>query len=235
MLWRLKNAPQSIPPISGFYTFLQMRFNVAIIRDISTSVKPHFATLKLFVDMLHFMRYSKPDKGSDILKERLKKLRKALDLTQQEFADRIGIGRGSIATYETRDGNPGSSVINLICREFNVSETWLRTGEGEMFTPSPTTELDALASKYPNMTHETYVVGEKLVNLPKSSQNIITGFLREVVKGFGDVFSGTNAKRPQEMSREEIHAELDLQLDAEKEATENASAFGHGSSGTAIG
>ena len=67
------------------------------------------------------------------MKERIKKLRKELDLTQQEFADRIGISRGNIATYETRDGSPGSSVINLICREFNVSKEWLRTGEGEMF------------------------------------------------------------------------------------------------------
>lgn len=64
------------------------------------------------------------------MKERIKKLRKALDLTQQEFADRIGISRGNIATYETREGSPGNSVINLICREFNVNETWLRTGEG---------------------------------------------------------------------------------------------------------
>lgn len=67
------------------------------------------------------------------MKDRLKNLRKALGLTQQEFADRIGIGRGNIATYETRGGSPGNSVINLICREFNVNETWLRTGDGEMF------------------------------------------------------------------------------------------------------
>lgn len=60
-------------------------------------------------------------------------MRKELNLTQQEFADRIGISRGNIATYETRDGSPGSSVIALICREFHVSEAWLRTGEGEMF------------------------------------------------------------------------------------------------------
>lgn len=77
------------------------------------------------------------------MKERLKKLRKELNLTQQEFADRIGISRGNIATYETRDGSPGNSVINLICREFNVSETWLRTGEGEMFVKQ--TEDDELA------------------------------------------------------------------------------------------
>ena len=68
-----------------------------------------------------------------MLKDRIKKLRKVLDLTQQEFANRLGISRGNIATYETREGSPGSSVISLICREFNVSEKWLRTGEGEMF------------------------------------------------------------------------------------------------------
>ena len=78
------------------------------------------------------------------MKERLKKLRKALDLTQQEFADRIGISRGNIATHETRDGSPGNSVINLICREFNVNETWLRTGAGEMFVEAPSDTLDAL-------------------------------------------------------------------------------------------
>ena len=66
------------------------------------------------------------------MKERLKELRKTLGLTQQEFADRLGISRGNIATYETREGAPGNSVINLICREFSVNEAWLRTGEGEM-------------------------------------------------------------------------------------------------------
>ena len=64
---------------------------------------------------------------------RIKKLRKVLDLTQQAFADRLGISRGNIATYETREGSPGNSVIALICREFGVNEAWLRTGEGEMF------------------------------------------------------------------------------------------------------
>lgn len=78
------------------------------------------------------------------MKERIKKLRKALSLTQQEFADRLGISRGNIATYETRDGSPSISVISLICREFGVSEQWLRTGEGEMF--SPRTREDELTS-----------------------------------------------------------------------------------------
>lgn len=66
------------------------------------------------------------------LGERIKKMRKALDLTQQEFADRIGMKRNSIAQVET-GRNTSDQTITSICREFNVSETWLRTGEGEMF------------------------------------------------------------------------------------------------------
>lgn len=63
---------------------------------------------------------------------RIKKLRKALDLTQAEFASRIGTTQNSVANYETGHRNPSSSVINNICKEFHVSEKWLRTGEGEM-------------------------------------------------------------------------------------------------------
>lgn len=65
--------------------------------------------------------------------ERIKALRKALSLTQQEMADRIGIKRNTIANYETGRNAPVDSVLALICREFNVNEQWLKTGKGEMF------------------------------------------------------------------------------------------------------
>lgn len=67
------------------------------------------------------------------MNERLKKLRKALDLTQQEFADRIGVKRNSFANYETGRNTPIDAIIISICKEFNVNENWLRTGEGDMF------------------------------------------------------------------------------------------------------
>lgn len=70
------------------------------------------------------------------MKERMKKLRKTLDLTQQEFADRIGIKRNSYANYETGRNTPIDAIIVSICREFNVNEEWLRTGSGDMFLPT---------------------------------------------------------------------------------------------------
>lgn len=65
--------------------------------------------------------------------ERLRKLRKTLDMTQQEFAEKLGIKRSTMATYESGRNEPIDAVISLICREFNVNEEWLRTGKGEMF------------------------------------------------------------------------------------------------------
>lgn len=70
------------------------------------------------------------------MNERLKKLRKALDLTQQEFADKIGSKRNTVAKYETEANTPSAAVVSLICREFNVNEEWLRNGTGDMFLPA---------------------------------------------------------------------------------------------------
>ena len=69
------------------------------------------------------------------MNERIKKLRKTLDLTQQEFADKIGVKQNTVAQYEMGRNIPIDSVIFLICREFNVNEEWLRNGTGEMFLP----------------------------------------------------------------------------------------------------
>ena len=67
------------------------------------------------------------------MKERLKALRKELHLTQQEFADKIGIQRSTYAKYEVGASSPIDAVVTLICKTFNVSEEWLRNGSGDMF------------------------------------------------------------------------------------------------------
>lgn len=67
------------------------------------------------------------------MNERIKELRKALGLTQQEFANKIGIKRNSLANYETGRNIPLDAILLSICREFNVSEDWLRNGIGDMF------------------------------------------------------------------------------------------------------
>lgn len=69
------------------------------------------------------------------MQERIKTVRKMNNLTQTEFGNRIGIKGNTITGYETGLRTPSSAVIRSISKEFDVSEHWLRTGEGEMQTP----------------------------------------------------------------------------------------------------
>lgn len=81
------------------------------------------------------------------MKNRLKQLRKHLNITQQDFADRIGIKRNTLANYEIGRNEPLDAVISLICREFNVNEEWLRTGKGDMFNATGDDELSYLVGQ----------------------------------------------------------------------------------------
>ena len=69
------------------------------------------------------------------MNERIKQLRKHLGLNQTDFGSKIGIKQTSIANYESGTRVPLDTVVASICREFGVSEQWLRYGTGEMFPP----------------------------------------------------------------------------------------------------
>ena len=159
------------------------------------------------------------------MEERIKKIRRMLDLTQQEFASRIGIKRNTIANYEAGRNEPIDSVISLICREFNVKEKWLRTGEGEMFAPAPSSALDALAQER-GLTHREYIVLEKFLLLRPEVRADLIDCLMDIAAAINsdDVPAGTPAMPKKEMTAEELHAELDRQLQTEEAATAKSGA-----------
>ena len=64
--------------------------------------------------------------------ERIKELRKNLNLTQDEFGERLGVVKSSISNIEKGRHSITDQMIKLMVKEFGVSENWLRTGEGEM-------------------------------------------------------------------------------------------------------
>lgn len=194
--------------------------------------------------------------------ERIRKLRKTLDLTQQKFGERIGIKGNTVAQYELGRNEPVDAVFSLICREFDVREEWLRTGEGEMFKAKPSDILDQLAYKY-KLFNFDYVMIEKFLAMPPDLRRAIYEHFHDVdaalaeMDPYAPAYIGNEPPQPmdsfmesykklkienpvnkrtiQEMSREEIHAELDRQLDVEKEAVENVQDSGRGSSGAATG
>ena len=69
------------------------------------------------------------------MKNRIKKIRSDMNLSQEDFGKKIKIVRSSVAKLESGENNPSEQTIALICREFNVNEEWLRTGNGEPYTP----------------------------------------------------------------------------------------------------
>lgn len=67
------------------------------------------------------------------INQRIKEVRKAAGLTLEKFGQRIGITATSCSLLEKGKNNPSNQTILAICREFGVSEMWLRTGEGKPY------------------------------------------------------------------------------------------------------
>lgn len=118
------------------------------------------------------------------MNERIKHIRKALNLTQQVFADNIGIKQNTVAQYEIGRNAPTDAVIRLICTTFNVNETWLRTGEGEMFVKlSRNDEIAAYVARI--MKDEDAELQRFLVQLmsriPSECWDVIEAKAREII------------------------------------------------------
>lgn len=115
-------------------------------------------------------------------------------MTQQEFANRIGVKRNTIGQYEIGRNEPIDTVINLICREFNVNEDWLRNGGSDenMFIKLTEDEelamytqilLDSTDDIMADMIKDFIVVYEKLDNDSKQ-------VLKNVAKSLLDKANG---------------------------------------------
>ena len=75
--------------------------------------------------------------------ERVKIIRKHLNLTQTKFAKQISISTSYLAGIETEVRAVNKRIIRLISDTFNVNEDWLKTGDGEMFNE----DVDAAIAK----------------------------------------------------------------------------------------
>lgn len=118
------------------------------------------------------------------MNERIKQLRKHLCLNQTEFGARIGVKQTTIAGYERGASNPLDAVVSAICREFNVSERWLREGEGEMFLPhDDADELMALAGRFlgSNPTETQMRFARAVFTMTPQELELITRKARELL------------------------------------------------------
>ena len=67
--------------------------------------------------------------------DRITMVRKEKGYSQEQFANELNLSRNFINQLEAGKKNPSERTVLDICSKFSVNETWLRTGEGEMFVP----------------------------------------------------------------------------------------------------
>ncbi len=65
--------------------------------------------------------------------ERIREVRKALNLTLEKFGGKLGVGKTAISKLEKNENNLTEQMTKAICREFHVDYIWLTSGEGDMF------------------------------------------------------------------------------------------------------
>jgi len=84
--------------------------------------------------------------------ERLAELRSVLGFTQEEFARKIRVAKGYITSLECSRRKLNPRLVKLISDTFGVSERWLETGNGGMFTDPRDANLDEVIALY-NQLH----------------------------------------------------------------------------------
>lgn len=119
------------------------------------------------------------------MNERIRELRKALNLTMQEFGDALGVSKASISNIENGNRDCTNQMFKSICREFDVNEEWLRTGEGEMFKELSGSEkiavflADVLKDEEPSFRKQLI---EALAELDSSEWDVISGFCDKIIE-----------------------------------------------------
>lgn len=150
---------------------------------------------------------------------RLRAARKALGLNQTDFAAAFGMSQGGYARVETGANAMSDRVLKSACQAHNISEHWLRTGDGEMFVDN----TDALVKRL-----------QEDMGMSGSEIELLQTFLsfpadeREQVISFGKRFAARFAQeeRPDNACDEaaRLHAQLDAELQAERRAASASSA-----------
>lgn len=93
----------------------------------------------------------------DTINARISHLRKTLKLTRAAFGEEIGVSDSVIKNIEYDKTEPKPLMIQQICRAYNVNETWLTTGEGEMFIKqSRTDEIAQFVGRTLATTEDTF-------------------------------------------------------------------------------
>ena len=104
--------------------------------------------------------------------ERVKEIRKSLEMTMEQFGSRLGVTKVAISRIEKGERNLTEQMSRVICREFNVSEEWLKTGDGEM---------------YQQLSEDEEIAGIVSDLLEEGKDNAFYSVILEIVKTYNEL------------------------------------------------
>lgn len=167
------------------------------------------------------------------INQRIKELRKQLRYNQKDFGKKIGIGQAGVSWIE-QDGNTVTDQnIRIICDAFNVSERWLRTGEGPQQRETREALLSKLAEQY-SLSPDGVDIIRAVLSLSPSEWDAAVGIIRSLATSLaGDHIGGADKMATieksstvdREAARAAAHRQLDLELDAKEKVNLSTSAI----------
>lgn len=141
------------------------------------------------------------------MNSRLKDIRKALRLTQKEFAARLGITDSGISRLEKGQNQLTDQLIRAICREYKVNYEYLKNGIGEMFVEVPQTVVDELCEQY-DLDDFDRIMLQEYLKMDEASRNVLKTYIRKICGQISEV-DDTQSKIDAEVEayREELELE----------------------------
>lgn len=116
--------------------------------------------------------------------ERVKEIRKTLDLTLEKFGEKLGVKKGALSSIENGRNALTDQLAKSICREYNVNYDFLMYGEGDMFDDLPQTIIDEMCVTYGLDDFDQFLI-ELYVSLPPETHAAIKEQAMKMLKDRG--------------------------------------------------
>lgn len=129
--------------------------------------------------------------GGTKMNDRIKEIRKSLGLTLEKFGERLGVTKTTISRIENGINNVTEQMKKSICREFNINEDWLQTGEGEMYRKS-NDDISEIIDEIMKGENEFYIkIFKTFARLDKSELLA----LEKILDKYVEISTSTNQKK----------------------------------------
>ena len=166
------------------------------------------------------------------MEKRMRDLRKALGLTLNEFGSKIGLRGSTVSEMERGNSAVTERTVSMILAAFpRVSETWLRTGEGEMFRQEDSTMTELISRlDLPDITNTLLDVYEEL---PEEARAIVLEYAHKVITDLMAKAGANAAAADPDQADEDLKQGILDQIAAEKSRAARSVDSPSGATGTA--